>query len=248
MDLFLLPRDVRCLLVCILLGAVKIDKDDKEVRTLVTNICWMNCFLFQCVLMACIQGVSMYEKSMSICFMIWSKFIKNKTAYKLSHFGVFCLPTELSFRLLSNNFYTVQNSSFLFFGRMVDCMTSCTCVCSTLSVSSSNWVTPQMPNKPQSSQNSTPCKYQTSVWKTEYMYKSVWKTEYMENWMRILLSHCYLWTPIFGISFLSHFKKSNVDESKIFDHIFNWLYLCPQMYLSSKLWNLQNSQKIDAHE
>lgn len=30
MDLFLLPRDVRCLLVCILLGAVKIDKDDKE--------------------------------------------------------------------------------------------------------------------------------------------------------------------------------------------------------------------------
>ena len=31
MDLFLLPRDVRCLLVCILLGAVKIDKDDKEV-------------------------------------------------------------------------------------------------------------------------------------------------------------------------------------------------------------------------
>lgn len=37
-------------------------------------------------------------------------------------------------------------------------MTSCTCASSILSVSSSNWATPQTPNKPQSSQNSTPCK------------------------------------------------------------------------------------------
>lgn len=33
MDLFLLPKDVRCRIVCILLGAVKVDKDAKEVKS-----------------------------------------------------------------------------------------------------------------------------------------------------------------------------------------------------------------------
>ena len=36
MDLFLLPKDVRCRIVCILLGAVKVDKDAKEVRVVFT--------------------------------------------------------------------------------------------------------------------------------------------------------------------------------------------------------------------
>ena len=36
MDLFLLPKDVRCRIVCILLGAVKVDKDAKEVSFLLT--------------------------------------------------------------------------------------------------------------------------------------------------------------------------------------------------------------------
>ena len=36
MDLFLLPKDVRCRIVCILLGAVKVDKDAKEVCFLLT--------------------------------------------------------------------------------------------------------------------------------------------------------------------------------------------------------------------
>jgi len=34
MDLFLLPKDIRCRIVCILLGAVKLDKDSKEVKRL----------------------------------------------------------------------------------------------------------------------------------------------------------------------------------------------------------------------
>jgi hypothetical protein len=37
MDLFLLPKDIRCHIVCILLGAVKVDKDSKEVSELASN-------------------------------------------------------------------------------------------------------------------------------------------------------------------------------------------------------------------
>ena len=41
MDLFLLPKDVRCRIVCILLGAVKVDKDAKEVKpTVTTQVGW----------------------------------------------------------------------------------------------------------------------------------------------------------------------------------------------------------------
>ena len=37
MDLFLLPKDIRCRIVCILLGAIKLDKDTKEVTLCVIN-------------------------------------------------------------------------------------------------------------------------------------------------------------------------------------------------------------------
>jgi len=38
MDLFLLPKDIRCRIVCILLGAVKLDKDSKEVKNVCINV------------------------------------------------------------------------------------------------------------------------------------------------------------------------------------------------------------------
>lgn len=73
-------------------------------------------------------------------------------------FWIFCLPIEYPSDCCQITSIHLKTVYFLFFGRMVDCMTSCTYACSIRSVSSSNWATPQTPNKPQSSQSSTPCK------------------------------------------------------------------------------------------
>lgn len=159
--------------------------------------------------------------------MILSKFNKNKTAHKLSHFLIFILPTELSFRFLLNNYsnYTFYNSLFFFFGRMVGCMTSCTCASSILSVSSSNWATPQTPNKPQSSQNSTPCKSVSNLSEKLSICTSLsGKLSIYTSMSGKLNTYTFVSFIFVEHQFFFNFiaksihALSNVDESKIFDH------------------------------
>lgn len=111
-------------------------------------------------------------------------------------------------------------------------MTSCTCASSILSVSSSNWATPQTPNKPQSSQNSTPCKSVSNLSGKLSIYKS------MSGKLNIytFVSFIFVEHQFFLISLLSQsMRYQMLMKAKYLTTIINWLFLCPDIKLSSKL-------------
>ena len=74
MDLFLLPKDVRCRIVCILLGAVKVDKDAKEVNFLLTGHITLR-YLKNCCNNSYIETLSWY-----LVDVLWSKIWSSLTS------------------------------------------------------------------------------------------------------------------------------------------------------------------------
>lgn len=125
---------------------------------------------------------------------------------------------------------------------MVGCMTSCTCASSILSVSSSNWATPQIPNKPQSSQNSTPCKSVSNLSEklsicTSLSGKlSIYKSMSGKLNTYTFVSFIFVEHQFFLISLLSQsMRYQMLMKAKYLTTIINWLFLCPDIKLSSKL-------------
>lgn len=123
-------------------------------------------------------------------------------------------------------------------------MTSCTCASSILSVSSSNWATPQTPNKPQSSQNSTPCKSvsnlseELSICTSLSGKLSIYKSMSGKLNTYTFVSFIFVEHQFFLISLLSqsmHYQM--LMKAKYLTTIINWLFLCPDITgkLSSKL-------------
>lgn len=111
-------------------------------------------------------------------------------------------------------------------------MTSCTCASSILSVSSSNWATPQTPNKPQSSQNSTPCKSVSNL--SEKLSICTSLSGKLNTYT--FVSFIFVEHQFFLISLLSqsmHYQM--LMKAKYLTTIINWLFLCPDIKLSSKL-------------
>lgn len=125
---------------------------------------------------------------------------------------------------------------------MVGCMTSCTCASSILSVSSSNWATPQTPNKPQSSQNSTPCKSvsnlseELSICTSLSGKLSIYKSMSGKLNIYTFVSFIFVEHQFFLISLLSQsMRYQMLMKAKYLTTIINWLFLCPDIKLSSKL-------------
>lgn len=125
---------------------------------------------------------------------------------------------------------------------MVGCMTSCTCASSILSVSSSNWATPQTPNKPQSSQNSTPCKSvsnlseELSICTSLSGKLSIYKSMSGKLNTYTFVSFLFVEHQFFLISLLSQsMRYQMLMKAKYLTTIINWLFLCPDIKLSSKL-------------
>lgn len=125
---------------------------------------------------------------------------------------------------------------------MVGCMTSCTCASSILSVSSSNWATPQTPNKPQSSQNSTPCKSvsnmseKLSICTSQSGKLSIYKSMSGKLNTYTFVSFIFVEHQFFLISLLSQsMRYQMLMKAKYLTTIINWLFLCPDIKLSSKL-------------
>lgn len=125
---------------------------------------------------------------------------------------------------------------------MVGCMTSCTCASSILSVSSSNWATPQTPNKPQSSQNSTPCKSvsnlseELSICTSLSGKLSIYKSMSGKLNTYTFVSFIFVEHQFFLISLLSQsMRYQMLMKAKYLTTIINWLFLCPDIKLSSKL-------------
>lgn len=121
-------------------------------------------------------------------------------------------------------------------------MTSCTCASSILSVSSSNWATPQIPNKPQSSQNSTPCKSVSNLSEklsicTSLSGKlSIYKSMSGKLNTYTFVSFIFVEHQFFKISLLSQsMRYQMLMKAKYLTTIINWLFLCPDIKLSSKL-------------
>lgn len=125
---------------------------------------------------------------------------------------------------------------------MVGCMTSCTCASSILSVSSSNWATPQTPNKPQSSQNSTPCKSVSNLSEklsicTSLSGKlSIYTSMSGKLNTYTFVSFIFVEHQFFLISLLSQsMRYQMLMKAKYLTTTINWLFLCPDIKLSSKL-------------
>lgn len=125
---------------------------------------------------------------------------------------------------------------------MVGCMISCTCASSILSVSSSNWATPQIPNKPQSSQNSTPCKSvsnlseELSICTSLSGKLSIYKSMSGKLNTYTFVSFIFVEHQFFLISLLSQsMRYQMLMKAKYLTTIINWLFLCPDIKLSSKL-------------
>lgn len=121
-------------------------------------------------------------------------------------------------------------------------MTSCTCASSILSVSSSNWATRQTPNKPQSSQNSTPCKSVSNLSEklsicTSLSGKlSIYKSMSGKLNTYTFVSFIFVEHQFFLISLLSQsMRYQMLMKAKYLTTIINWLFLCPDIKLSSKL-------------
>lgn len=121
-------------------------------------------------------------------------------------------------------------------------MISCTCASSILSVSSSNWATPQIPNKPQSSQNSTPCKSVSNLSEklsicTSLSGKlSIYKSMSGKLNTYTFVSFIFVEHQFFKISLLSQsMRYQMLMKAKYLTTIINWLFLCPDIKLSSKL-------------
>lgn len=121
-------------------------------------------------------------------------------------------------------------------------MTSCTCASSILSVSSSNWATPQTPNKPQSSQNSTPCKSvsnlseELSICTSLSGKLSIYKSMSGKLNTYTFVSFIFVEHQFFLISLLSQsMRYQMLMKAKYLTTIINWLFLCPDIKLSSKL-------------
>lgn len=121
-------------------------------------------------------------------------------------------------------------------------MTSCTCASSILSVSSSNWATPQTPNKPQSSQNSTPCKSvsnlseELSICTSLSGKLSIYKSMSGKLNTYTFVSFIFVEHQLFLISLLSQsMRYQMLMKAKYLTTIINWLFLCPDIKLSSKL-------------
>lgn len=111
-------------------------------------------------------------------------------------------------------------------------MTSCTCASSILSVSSSNWATPQIPNKPQSSQNSTPCKSVSNL--SEELSICTSLSGKLNTYT--FVSFIFVEHQFFLISLLSQsMRYQMLMKAKYLTTIINWLFLCPDIKLSSKL-------------
>lgn len=125
---------------------------------------------------------------------------------------------------------------------MVGCMTSCTCASSILSVSSSNWATPQTPNKPQSSQNSTPCKSVSNLSEklsicTSLSGKlSIYKSMSGKLNTYTFVSFIFVEHQFFLISLLSQsMRYQMLMKARYLTTMINWLFFCPDIKLSSKL-------------
>lgn len=123
-------------------------------------------------------------------------------------------------------------------------MTSCTCASSILSVSSSNWATPQTPNKPQSSQNSTPCKsvsnlsekLSTCICTSLSGKLSIYKSMSGKLNTYTFVSFIFVEHQFFLISLLSQsMRYQMLMKARYLTTIINWLFLCPDIKLSSKL-------------
>lgn len=111
-------------------------------------------------------------------------------------------------------------------------MTSCTCASSILSVSLSNWATPQTPNKPQSSQNSTPCKSVSNL--SEELSICTSLSGKLNTYT--FVSFIFVEHQFFLISLLSQsMRYQMLMKAKYLTTIINWLFLCPDIKLSSKL-------------
>lgn len=125
---------------------------------------------------------------------------------------------------------------------MVGCMTSCTCASSILSVSSSNWATPQTPNKPQSSQNSTPCKSVSNLSEklsicTSLSGKlSIYTSMSGKLNTYTFVSFIFVEHQFFLISLLSQsMRYQMLMKARYLTTMINWLFFCPDIKLSSKL-------------
>lgn len=125
---------------------------------------------------------------------------------------------------------------------MVGCMTNCTCASSILSVSSSNWATPQTPNKPQSSQNSTPCKSVSNLSEklsicTSLSGKlSIYTSMSGKLNTYTFVSFIFVEHQFFLISLLSQsMRYQMLMKARYLTTMINWLFLCPDIKLSSKL-------------
>lgn len=125
---------------------------------------------------------------------------------------------------------------------MVGCMTSCTCASSILSVSSSNWATPQIPNKPQSSQNSTPCKSvsnlseELSICTSLSGKLSIYKSMSGKLNTYTFVSFIFVEHQFFKISLLSQsMRYQMLMKARYLTTMINWLFFCPDIKLSSKL-------------
>lgn len=125
---------------------------------------------------------------------------------------------------------------------MVGCMTSCTCASSILSVSSSNWATPQTPNKPQSSQNSTPCKSVSNLSEklsicTSLSGKlSIYTSMSGKLNTYTFVSFIFVEHQFFLISLLSQsMRYQMLMKARYLTTMINWLFLCPDIKLSLKL-------------
>lgn len=121
-------------------------------------------------------------------------------------------------------------------------MTSCTCASSILSVSSSNWATPQTPNKPQSSQNSTPCKSVSNLSEklsicTSLSGKlSIYKSMSGKLNTYTFVSFIFVEHQFFLISLLSQsMRYQMLMKARYLTTMINWLFFCPDIKLSSKL-------------
>lgn len=121
-------------------------------------------------------------------------------------------------------------------------MTSCTCASSILSVSSSNWATLQTPNKPQSSQNSTPCKSVSNLSEklsicTSLSGKlSIYKSMSGKLNTYTFVSFIFVEHQFFLISLLSQsMRYQMLMKARYLTTMINWLFLCPDIKLSSKL-------------
>lgn len=121
-------------------------------------------------------------------------------------------------------------------------MTSCTCASSILSVSSSNWATPQIPNKPQSSQNSTPCKSVSNLSEklsicTSLSGKlSIYTSMSGKLNTYTFVSFIFVEHQFFLISLLSQsMRYQMLMKARYLTTMINWLFLCPDIKLSSKL-------------